>query len=100
MFCNLVPSNRPKLTDMKNFLSKIQLALVLVSGTVMMNSCKVIQPFDPSPFAMDRQEIETISLIPSEVETMSISHQGSGEDMLNSEEGNFSTLPDSEKNSK
>jgi hypothetical protein len=97
MFCNLVPSNRPK-TDMKNFLSKIQLAIVLLIGTVMMNSCKVIQPFDPTPFAMDRQENQTIGLNPSDMEKLKVSQQGSGEDMLNSEEGDFSTFPDSEKN--
>ncbi|RPA67348.1 hypothetical protein EF405_15860 [Cyclobacteriaceae bacterium YHN15] len=83
---------------MKNFLSKIQFAVVLVTGTVLMNSCKVIEPFDPTPFAMDRQEIQTIGLNPSDMEKLKVSQQGSGEDRLNSEEGDFSTLPDSEKN--
>jgi hypothetical protein len=85
---------------MKNFLSTIQFAVVLVIGTVMMNSCKVIQPFDPTPFAMERQEIQTIGHNPSDLEKLNVSQQGSEENILNSEDGVFSTFPDSEKNIK
>jgi hypothetical protein len=49
---------------------------------------------------MERQEIQTIGHNPSDLEKLNVSQQGSEENILNSEDGVFSTFPDSEKNIK
>jgi hypothetical protein len=99
MLCNLVPSNRPRLTDMKNFLSKTQLTVVLIIGTVTMNSCKVIEPFDPTPYAMENQEKQTptygISGYDQNLNNQKVSGQEMEENTLISGEGQFLILTDS-----
>lgn len=99
MFCNLVPSNRPRLTDMKNFLSKTQLTIVLIIGTVTMNSCKVIEPFDPTPYALESQEMQFsndgISGFDRDVDNQKVSGQETEGNTLLKEEVQFLILSDS-----
>lgn len=101
MLCNLVSSNRPRLTDMKNFLSKTQLTVVLIIGTVTMNSCKVIEPFDPTPYAMESQEKQIPAYSISGYDQNLNNQKESGYEMeektLISGEGQFLILSDSIK---
>ncbi|MFD2200242.1 hypothetical protein [Shivajiella indica] len=58
---------------MKNLASKIRITLTVASVIVLLDSCKVIEPFDPTPFALETKEKERVSLDFSDTEREEVS---------------------------